>query len=87
MRYFENGYEQVGTEMLRGAAAVRTQYLPIECRLYMIGSAEDKRRAQDYLRRGLIFCTCASDEFTLHFLCEQSCGVRIVKAEPTLLSA
>ena len=87
MKYFENGYEQAGREALRGASVVETRFLPLECRLYMIGSAEDKRRAQAYLRRGMLFCNCAMDEFTLHFLCEQSCGVRIVKAEPRLLSA
>jgi hypothetical protein len=87
MRYFENGYEQVGTGELCGASRVMTRFLPIECRLYMIGSAACKRRAALYLKRGLERCACANDEFMLHFLCEQNCGVRIVRADNRLLSA
>ena len=87
MRYYENGYEKAEAKELYGAAEVKTKFLPLECRLYMIGTAENKRRAALYLQRGIAGCVCASDEFTLHFLCEQSCGVRIVKAEPRLMSA
>ena len=87
MRYFENGYEQVEEGELYGASRVRTRFLPIECRLFMIGSAAGKRKAALYLKKGIERCTCANDEFMLHFLCEQSCGVRIVRAGSKLLSA
>ncbi len=87
MRFFENGYEKVSIDELRGASEISVRFLTDVPTLFMIGSEEDKRRAALYLKRGINFCHCAADEFTLHFLCEQSCGVRIVRAEPRLLSA
>ena len=87
MRYFENGYEKASASELLGASEISVKFLTDISGLFMIGSEENKRRAALYLKRGIAFCHCADDEFTLHFLCEQSCGVRIVRTEKRRLSA
>ena len=85
MNFYENGYEKRCD--LAGAAEVRTSFLSLRCRLYMVGTMQQKRRAADYLRRGLALCRCEDDEFRLHFMCEQVCGVRIVREDLARMTA
>ena len=85
MDYYESGYET--TNDLAGATEIHVSFLPIHCKLYMKGSIAQKNRAVKYIRQGLAQCRCADDEFLLHFMCEQVCGVRIVKAGFGWLSA